>query len=352
MAMRGGSALMILLAMGCVMAPPILFRIPQRSPMMRLLRHAWDYSPPAGAAIAMTRADLRALSGLAVLGVWLIGLAALLILLERRIPKLKIAPAARIVWGGPIDRVGALFGARIGPLVALWLRFFVRNNRFRAVYPLALPIFAFLVYVAGRPETKQPFALTVAAFSILGGVTTGHFAVNQFGYVGYGFRRYLLLPADPAAPFRVGSYLLVALGGVWIPPATVIWCLLSHVPFDPRSLVLLVGAGVAGLFLFHGVAIWTSLLGARRGNYYQTFGNDLSFAGNVTGLGGMLVLVLAPPLLAKARPGLVSPDHWWAAPPMAVAAVAFYFASMRFAAAAFRARRERLMALVEGLPIR
>jgi hypothetical protein len=172
--------------------------------------------------------------------------------------------------------------------------------------------------------------------------------VNQFGYLGNGFRRYLLLPSDPAAAFRAGSYLFVALGAMLIPPGAAIWCLLSRVPFDARALVMLVGCSVTSLFLFHSVAIWPSLLGASRGNFYQSFGNDLSFAGNATLGGASLVMALAPTLLAKFRPGTITPDHWWVALPTAMAAGLVYFTSLNLATAAFRTRREQLMALLEG----
>ena len=46
--------------------------------------------------------------------------------------------------------------------------------------------------------------------------------------------------------------------------------------FDARLLVMLVGSALTSLFLFHGIGLWTTLFGARRGDYYSTFGNDLS----------------------------------------------------------------------------
>jgi hypothetical protein len=312
------------------------------------LKLVWSFLPPAAATAAMTQTDLAALLGLAMVFLWVIVLTAALVFLERRPPTLKMARATTIVWAGPIDRFGALFGVRHGVLVAQWLRFFSRNNRFRAIYPLALPIFAFLIYLFDRLESKHPFALAIAAFSTLGTITTGQFAVNQFGYFGNGFRRYLLLPIDPAAAFRAGSYLFVALGAMLIPLGAVIWCLLSRMPFDARALVMLVGCSVTSLFLFHSVAIWTSLLGSSRGNFYQSFGNDLSFAGNATLAGASLVMALAPTQLAKVRPGIVAPDHWWVLPPMAAAAALVYFASLKSATAVFRTRREQLMALLEG----
>ena len=118
-----------------------------------------------------------------------------------------------------------------------------------------------------RQGSGNPFALSEATFSMVGIAITGRFAVNLFGYVGGGFRRCLLLPTEPAAALRAGSYLFVSLGVVLISLGAGAWCLLSRAPFDGRALIMLVGASVTSLFLFHGVAIWTAILGARRGNY-------------------------------------------------------------------------------------
>ena len=80
----------------------------------------------------------------------------------------------------------------------------------------------------------------------------------------------------------------------------------------------------------------------------MAFGNDLSFAGNVVVMGSMLTLLFGPQLLAKVWPGALSPAYWWATPLLALAAAAFYFSSLRFTTTLFRARREQLMALMEG----
>jgi hypothetical protein len=334
--------------MVCAIAPAMPVQERRNPAVMAPLKLAWNFLPPAGAAAAMTQTGLTALSGLAVVFVWVIVPASALVVLERCPPTLIVAQTTSIVWSSPIDRFGALFGARHGALVALWLHFFSRNNRFRAIYPLGLPLFALLIYLFDRLESKYPFALSIAAFSTLGTLTTGQFAVNQFGYLGNGFRRYLLLPIDPAAAFRAGSYLFVALGAMLIPPGAVIWCWLSRAPFDARALVMLVACSITSLFLFHSVAVWTSLLGASRGNFYQSFGNDLSSAGNATLASASLVMALAPTLLARFRPGLVSPEHWRVPPLIAMAAGLIYFASLNAATAAFQTRREHLMALLEG----
>jgi hypothetical protein len=331
------------------MAPAMLLPVLQKNPALltRLLR-IWERTPPAAAAVAMIRPGLSALTALGVILLWTAGLLALLVVLERWPLRAAVAPAGKIVWEDRMDRLAAVFGPRTGPLVAHWMRFYFRNNRFRTIYPLALPLAGFLLVYMSRQTHSNPFPNALGAFGILGFVGTGQFAVNQFGCVGGGFRRFLLLPTAPAAAFRAGSYLFVILSAVLILPAALLWAFFSPIPSNARSLAMLVGFSLASLFLFHGVALWTSLLGPRRGKYTQGFGNDLSLAGNVVVIGAMLSLLFGPPWLAGLQPALVSPESWWTTPLLALAAAGFYFASLRFTSTLFRSRREQLMALMEG----
>ena len=112
-------------------------------------------------------------------------------------------------------------------------------------------------------------------------------------------------------------------------------------------LAMLVGCSVMSLFLFHGIALWTSILGARRGNYKQALGNDLSLAGNVVILGGTFVWLFGPQLAIRGDTAALL-AYWWVTPLLAAAALIFYIVSLRFTTSLFRARREELMALMEG----
>ena len=250
-----------------------------------------------------------------------------------------------------MDRLAAVFGPKNGPLVAHWLRFYWRNNRFRTIYPLALPLAAFLLFFFTREATRAghgPFPFTLAVFGIIGFIGTAQFAVNQFGYVGGGFRRFLLLPTDSAAAFRAGSYMFLSLSGALILPAAILWMLVSPIPWNAQMLTMLLGCSVTSLFLFHGLALWTSILGPRRGNYKQSFGNDLSFAGNVVIIGGMMTLLVVPQTIARSWTVGLAMGFWWTTPLAAAAAVIFYAVSLRLTTALFRSRREELMALLEG----
>jgi hypothetical protein len=297
----------------------------------------------------MLRPGAEALYGLAVIASWLLVLSVLLLALERHPPQVRAVRSGALAWRGPCERLGALFGPANAPLVAQWLRFYSRNNRFRTFYPLAIPLVAFLAYTQAQVAgPKGQFANILGCFALTGFIGTAQFAVNQFGYMGGGFRRYFLLPTDPAALLRTGSYTFLMLSAAVIPVATIVVAMFSPIKLDARMIAMMVGGAVTALFLMHGLALWATLLGPRRGNYKASFGNDLSLAGNVVFVGGLLILLFVPRVLAKVWPAAVAPQNWWAVVAMAPLAAAFYFASLRKAAGVFRARREQILSVIEG----
>ncbi len=126
--------------------------------------HVLSYTPPFAAAATMTRTDVAAFSGLLLQVWWLLGLAAALVALERRPPQTpRAAQTTAISWDTPYDRLAAFFGPRLGPLMAHWLRFYMRNNRFRTIYAMALPLAASMIFAMGREmgtrvHAGSPFA--------------------------------------------------------------------------------------------------------------------------------------------------------------------------------------------------
>src|ERR1051326_4636028 len=214
---KGGAAVL----MGCIlslsllpaMIAPRLGRLKDHPQLLGVLLKFLHSTPPYGAASAMLRPGLEATFGLLVILGWLVGLAAILVALESHPPQLQSAQTGALRWQGPCERLGALFGPANAPLVAQWLRFYSRNNRFRTAYPLALPVAVFLaVSQAQMAGPKGQFANLLGCFALTGFFGTVQFSVNLFGYMGGGFRRYFLLPTDPAALLRTGSYTLLALG--------------------------------------------------------------------------------------------------------------------------------------------
>jgi hypothetical protein len=268
--------------------------------------------------------------------------------LEKRPPQRHVAESVKIEWDSPFDRVGALFGTQMGPLVGHWLRFYGRNSRTRTLCLISLPLLGFLTFQMG--QRMGPHSLLVAALGTIPMVTflgTSRISVNQ-GYVGGAFRRYFLLPTDPAATLRAASYAAVTIGGSLLPVALLAWIVLVPYPFDVRMPAMLLCSGLTGLFVLNALGIWVTLFNPRKGNYNSNFGNDLSLGGNILLIGGMMLAMFLPRLLHKFQPALVSPESWWIYLPLPALALAFYLVTLKSAGPLFVTRREKLLAVVEG----
>jgi hypothetical protein len=288
-------------------------------------------------------------NGLLQVALWIFVLLRILIRLENLAPVTTAAASSKIEWDSRYERAAAWFGPAMAPLVAHWLRFYLRNNRTRAMSVLALPLIAFLTYQNGSKMGPNGFFIaalgTFPAATFLG---VARITVNQFGYAGGGFRRYFLLPTDPGATLRAGSYASLMIGGSAIPVLLIAWLVLAPKPIDFAMLFMLACSSIAGLLLFHACALWVSLYNPRKGNYQSSIGNDLSLGGNILVIGGMLTAIFAPMLIHKKWPTLVDPANWWTALLPAAIGVTAYLVSLNSAAAQLGPRRERLLATVEG----
>jgi hypothetical protein len=347
---KAGAAIVMVVVIGSLLSAGQLPALIKRSPWIgEAALRALRYTPPFGAAAAMTRGGAEAAFGLMFLVWWLLGLAAALVALERRPPQRQKAESTAMSFESPFDRAAAWFGSENGPLIAHWWRFYARNSRFR-VMTLLSPVFvAFMTYNFGvRNPRGNVFVAALSAFPILTFLGPSRITVNQFGYVGGGFRRYLLLPTDPAAALRTGNFASMLIALPLIPLAIIGWVALAPVPFDPRMVFMLIAASVTGMLVFHGLSLWASLYGARRGNYNQGLGNDLSLVGNLVLIGGIVTFLTTPQILKHVAPAVVAPENWWVGVVPVAAAAGFYMVSLRAATALFRQRHEGLMAVVEG----
>ena len=347
---KGGAPVLMMLIMTLAFLPSVVAPLIKKNPaIVSAVVQRLRYTPPFGAAAAMIHPDLAGVRGLATIVAWILGLAALLVWLEKRPPQRQVAESVKIEWDSPFDRVGALFGPQMGPLVGHWLRFYGRNSRTRTLYLISLPLLALLTWQMG--QRMGPRSLFIAALGTIPMATflgTSRISVNQFGYVGGAFRRYFLLPTDPAATLRAASYAAVTIGASVLPIGLLAWTIFVPYPFDARMLAMLLCTGLASLFVLNALGIWVTLFNPRRGNYASNFGNDLSLGGNILLIGGMMLAMFLPRLLYKFQPALVSPESWWMFLPLPVLAVTFYLATLKSAGPVFVTRREKLLAIVEG----
>lgn len=353
MSKKGGSIALPILFVGLCLAPsvatPYLRKVSPE--IMQTAMHALRATPGFAAGTMMARTDAAALGGAGVLVAWIAALLAALAALERLPRKMKTAESVQISWGSPFDRAGALFGPEYAPLVTHWLQFYFRCRRFRLSYIMSLPLLPFLLLLWTRQGTKDPhqvFGAAVGVFAIAGLAPAAAFLVNQFGYVGGGFRRYFLFPGDAAQALRASSFTLLALCSLSLALATLAWVLFPPAPLTLASVTMLVFSGISGLLLFHGTGLWTTVYGPRRADPNKTMGNDLSLAGNVVVVGGMMSMLMTPRIISLIWRQVRFADYWYAPVALSGFAAIYYVYSLKGASAALLRRREALISTLEG----
>jgi len=343
---RAGSAILLTIVLAISLLPSVLAQgmsAQQKAVWMR----AFSYTPPFGAAAAMIHAS-EALNGIAIILVWMVGLLALLARLETLTPVRTAVSSVKAEYDTAYDRVASWFGDD-SVLVGHWLRFYLRNNRTRAMSVLALPLMAFLTWKNAQQLGPNGFyIMAMGAFPAATFLGVARITVNQFGYAGGGFRRYFLFPTDPGAALRAGSRASMLIGSASIPVLLVAWIALAPKPINPLMVIALACSSIAGLCLFHASALWVTLFNPRKGNYNASLGNDLSLWGNILVIGGVFVALVGPMLMRKFWPAPLRPENWWMAIVPMMVGIALYRFSVKQAAAMLGPRREKLLAVVEG----
>ncbi len=352
LAFRSGGGVVLLLiwitAVGGSIALPTLIRNPAaRETLQRVL----SLTPPLAAAAILAGRDL--LTQVPLLVAWGAGLAALLWQLDRLPAPSRTVAGAEAAWGGPLDRIAALFGGVDGALVAKSLRYYLRTNKVRFSIPLTVPVLTFMLFYSsqGPRPPADPQAMFVFAFCVsflLTNLATLNIDNNVFGFERSGFRRFLLAPVPPLSVLRGVTAASIVVGAVQVPLGAVVWLAFSPYRGEWKMLVILLANACTGMFLFRALAVWASLLGPRRADYFQNIGNQLSVLGNVLAIGSVLIVLSA---LQVMRPFVVSPTllAWWWVPLLAVpVAAVFLHWTLHAGAHVFFARRERLLAVIEG----
>ena len=235
----------------------------------------------------------------------------------------------------------------MAPLVGKALRYYLRSNRVR--FGLAsTPVFAFVGKLMAQGDgDRVEFYFTLAFFSFLGFSGPSSMALNQFGSDGEGVRRYATLPVGFGAPIRAGNIAALLLGGAVIAPAIAFWALITNVSFDWRMIVMLFGSSLAGLLVFSGLSLWTTLLSPRRIEFTSILGNRLPLGGNLVVMGGLIAIFAINFMLLGAKLDTVL-ANWWV--PLAVtgAGLALYVVSWWRIGPAAETHRARVIERVVG----
>jgi len=286
-----------------------------------------------------------------VLIAWCISLGACLRALDRRPMPVR---ATEDVFSSAstlhVDRVIAF----LGPSAALpmkVLRYYWRSNRARLGYIMALPALMFPLATAQdiRSDPMGPFFLSLGVMASVGFLSTCSTATNAFGFDGSGFRRYFLLPVEPAAVLRRVGIVSLLLG---LPPTAIavpacLYCM--RLPYDAHMVTMLVASGIGGVFFFNAVGLWTSVLAPSRSDFrIPFFASDLSWLAN-----GAIIACLAASLGGGFLVGhLLGAEtvlrHWWVSLVFPLLGVGFYAFTLHFGGAVLLASRERMLTIVEA----
>jgi hypothetical protein len=284
---------------------------------------------PSGLATQVMINETLAARGIALvlLLAWLAGLMTCISWIEKR--QASHTGSSSSSTGGydfdtVYDRVAGIFGTNYAPLVAKSLRYYLRSNRVRLGLATA-PILAFMgKFMSQNPALgNSEFYFTFAFFSFLGFSGTSSIALNQFGSDGKGARRYALLPVSFAVPVRAGSVTSILLGVATVAPTIWLWSVVTSVQADWRAIAMLAGSSLGGLFLFNGLAMWTTLFSPKAVDFTSTLSNRLSLGGNLVVAGGLIVMfVVHFGLMGKELDTVLT--LWWVSAVFALLGLMFY----------------------------
>lgn len=344
----GGLLVVIVVGTGLMMAVPLapawIARMSDRPgglPGLALL----EFTPPFAAAKAMAGAAFTtALGGVLALMVWCGGLAVLLTAANRLPRHSRSTSGAPARWDHPADRVALLFGPTLAPLAGKMLRYYLRSPQTRYNYPLALPLLG--VMIATNAE-RDPFLFALAVAPALTTLSTGTLSMNLFGFDGHGFRRYFLLPVRAVDVLRTAALVSLIPGALLLAIGFVAWLALAPGHATLRMAGMLLCAGFGGSLFFGALALWTTLLAPRAIPFDLMFGNKLSPAANL--LFVLVMVVFFGGYIALAAFGVDAVLRvWWVAPFFLSGALMFYVATLRAGARVLVARREQMLATIEG----
>ena len=349
LAKRGGPIIVtvagVMLMTGAPMAPALLARGGLEPAVRALLAMA----PPFAAARAATAPDLpAAATNLLILLAWTAGLLAASGIVERLPRRAAATPRAASWLERVYERTGRLFGAAAAPLATKMLRYFTRSPQLRYNYPLALPLVALMLSAnSASASAAELFVFALGAAPAVPFLATGTLTANLFGFEGAGVRRYFLVPMAASQVFRTAALVSLVPGAVLIVVAIAAWVALAPADTTLRMTAMLVAAMVAGWLSFHALGLWTTLLAPRPIPFNATFGNKLSPAANALFIAVMVTFFFLPLGFSALGADLLL-RWWWVAFAALGAAVVMVTMTVRSGGAIFAARRERLVAQMEG----
>ncbi len=339
----------VLLINAVVLAPTFLLPSQNRG-WLEGLDRVLRFLPPGAAASLIAGAGLRetVLAACALAG-WFLLPAFVLYLLENRPPVSVPEKQGGIVWENPVDRAAGWFGPGLGPLVAKWLRSYLRSQQVRFGLIAAVPVTVGLPWIlSGRGGPEKVYLTTLALMFMLGALTAGPASTNMFGFDGKGIWRYSILPVHFERVHRAGSLAVVLLGAILIPPALIACLACTNIPFNGWLILMPVLCAIAGIFYCNALGLWTTVLAPFPVDPRNMLGNRAPVAVTL-----IQVLSFQPAMVSmlylRENGTLASVRNYaWLLFTTVIVCVALFAISLYFTGRILLARRERLIRRIAG----
>jgi hypothetical protein len=232
-------------------------------------------------------------------------------------------------------------------LIQRSLIYHLRCNRVRFGLAITIPLLFFYNQWMGSKQGVAGATFgSLAAFFLIGLCATRAITLNQFGYDGPGFKRYLFSPVSLKKVLFCNSMVSVLVGWMLIIPTLAVFKLGGVITLDPRWIALLVCSAMTGGFFFNAAGIWTSIFAPRSVVFNKIAGNDMSLAGSIVMFAGFLASFGAAYWFAEQVQFRSLLNHWFYGIAAVVLAVAIYAGSIIFAGPLLRKRRVELTGTV------
>ncbi len=276
---RGGTAILFVMIIAVSLLPGILIpQLAKSKGTVQAIVSVLSYTPPFAAAALMTHAAAGVLAPLGMMALWTAVLIVVLAAIEKQAAKPRSAAVAAVTWDDRYERVAAIFGPGLAPLVGRTLRYYVRSNKVRFNFIAALPLLTFLTFKRGEGDDPLHFVVrAIGTFAICGFLGTAVMSTNQFGFDSSGFRRYFLLPVAPGKVLRAASFTALFVGGILVIAGLALWIQFAPVPKDPRTDLMLAACGVGGVVLFQ-CALHLDLAAVAAGHQFRDHLRKSAFA--------------------------------------------------------------------------
>ena len=340
-----GSAVALLMV-AVVLVQSLLLRSQNRG-WLETLDRILRFLPPGAAAslIAGAKSAEILLAACALAG-WILLPALVLYLVEKRPPvPVRERPGA-IAWGNPVDKTAGWFGPGFGPLVAKWLRTYLRSVQVRFGLAAAIPFAVGLPWVLPGRAHDKVYLMTLSLFFAMGAVSTSYGSMNMFGLDGQGIRRYSILPVPFKRVHRAGSIAAMLLGAILIPPALIASLAFTNIPLDGRLILMPILIGVAGIFYFNALGLWTTVLTPFPVDPRTIIGNHPPASYVLLQVALFQPAVIPMLYLQGSGSAALVRDHWWLLGAAVVIFAALYAVSLFFTGRTLLVRRERLISAI------